>query len=110
MNPVEKLMTELNKVSIIKEGEIYTNKDGIRYQYVDVQLKYKTTAYYLELLFISAVTYVTGKSHLNRFKYDGYSFYYQTTPLKNEPNGKIEYRYLKIYDNENNFTIYKENS
>ena len=95
-NPVEILIENLEKNSIVTEGVISTNVDGIKYRYDSYILKYENTAYWLRLMFEKASLFVTKNEYNKQFCYDDYSFYFDRSSLKNEKDRKITMKKLVI--------------
>jgi hypothetical protein len=94
--PIEILIESLEKNTVLVEGPISINVDGIKYRYDTYLLKYANTAYWLRLQFEKASLFITGKEYNKSFFYEDYSFNFDRAISKNEKDRKISMKKLVI--------------
>ena len=94
MKPETKeLIKGLESGIVYTKGEVQTNKDGLKYRYDDYNNKYKTTPYWLVLLFDKALK--ANKSQDCRLFYDdGYCFAFNRAKFVGQKHGNIVYSKL----------------
>ena len=73
MKAIDKLTTALKKYGKYQQGEVYTNKDGIKYRYD--RYTYKVTPYWLEKMFDTARKELNNpNSNIRQFSYNKVSY------------------------------------
>ena len=75
MKAIDKLTDALKKYGRYQQGEVYTNKNGVKYRYD--RYTYKVTPYWLKNLFDKARAELKKeglKVELNRFNYNKISY------------------------------------
>jgi hypothetical protein len=88
MTTTENLIAQVTKNSNIIIGTESVNKDGLKYRYDRIILKYKHTAYWLKLLFEAAAEENNAK-YKTHFFYGDYSIAFDRAVMKGERDGKI---------------------
>ncbi|HET6990072.1 MAG TPA: hypothetical protein VFJ43_02060 [Bacteroidia bacterium] len=93
MNNSEKLIETITKNGVTTIGEVSINKDGKKYRYDLVVLKYKSTSYWLACLFQKAAK-DNGNEYGTQFFYKNYSFHFDRAKFKGQAHGKIRFTEL----------------
>lgn len=79
-----------------KQGNVYTNEDGVDYRYDTFIPKYKYTPYWLKLKFEAAVVANGHESYVSQFVDGDYSFNFQRAKFVGEKDRAIHVSKLVI--------------
>lgn len=96
MNAVQKLIEMATKYGTVTKTDIWTNEDGEKYQFEDIQGP-KNTPVYLKKAFEAAATQAAGKYYECRFNAEGYSFFFDRNPFKSGLHGSVYIRKLILF-------------
>ncbi len=93
MNTADILIKNIKKYGTTVKGKVSVGKDGVKYRYDKTELNYKTSPYWLQIMFEAAAK-ENAKQYATQFYYKDYSFYFDRSVFKSGQSGKMSFTEL----------------